>query len=381
MQNNIPKKDYYKILGISRNASQSEIKKAIKDLSLRNHPDRNKSPEAEKIIRDVNEAKRVLTDETLKRNYDQHGLCDGQENKIPDTSDIPNMFKRTFCKPKETEQKEQIIPINVTFDNLCNGFVKTLKINIKDMCKPCSGTGCLSKMKTTCVKCGGKGSVQQPIQMGPIKILGNYTPCSNCKERGFISLNECNHCKGEGIVKSSITRKLTFNENTNFYNNVKLDGLGDFIPKYGKKQDLYIKFNIFELGNYKILNEFDIILTKKVNINEALSGYTLYIDKFLDNKSYKLKINEVIKDNDLFYCENLGVPKGKNKGRGKFIVLFKYIYPSKILNAENLNEFSTVQELRKNTTEFISMNLIRYTEKINNSTDMEDDATNKCTTQ
>lgn len=381
MQAEQPTKDYYGILGIQKTASQDEIKKAVRKLSLKYHPDRNKTPEAADKIREINEANGILSDAEKRKLYDEQGICDGEEEQSRqhggmDMNDIFNHMGHTFRKQ---QQRVQTFPVDVTIAGLCNGFSQTVRIVVNDICQVCEGTGSENKIQQKCTDCNGLGEIKQMMRAGPLQFQTNSKPCQTCQTRGFVCKNICTACSGNCVIQTVFPKKLTIPTNMDIETKLLLRGMGNFNPKTKVKEDLYIVFRLPILPKYTINNTYDVVMEKNININNAISGYTLYLSDYPDNIKYKFEITDVIREGDIYIVDNLGVPKGKNKGRGKLIVVFKYIYPTKILNAENLKEFSTLQEKNPNSEDFKSLPIYKHNMQSRQpQNNVEDDASNGC---
>jgi DnaJ-class molecular chaperone len=370
-----PKKDYYKILGITKNASQDEIMKAYKSLALKWHPDKNPNnrEEAENKFKEISEAKHILTDPEKRAKYDQFGMCDGDgpqfEEGFPDLSEIfggmfggggmsgmpnifgggmpgmPNIFGggmptgRTRQKQKSTQE----IKVGITLEEIYMGCEKTIEFSANKKCDTCDGFGNTDKKKDTCSICRGSGMKVVVVRMGPM-IQQQVTPCDGCRQTGVVKNKdkECNKCSGYGVIHHMHSKKVTIPKNFDYMTKMKMNNYGNYDPESDTTADVFIIYEIIntEKHNLEVFNNYDLILEYKINIWDALSGYSMYYNH-LDSKRYLFKIDEVIKHGDVKFIKNIGLPYTDNEtsGRGKLFIRFKYIYPETILDSEKIKSW------------------------------------------
>ncbi len=370
---NQPKKDYYSIMEIERDASQDDITTAYRRLAKIWHPDRIKDPEKKKIaeekFKEITEANSVLSDPEKRKKYDQFGLCDGETpdfgaQGFPDLSEIfgqmggmggmggmPGMGGFPFMGGmpgmgnvnRSNKNVSQEVKIKLKLSDIFNGCEKQIEINYENACEECDGTGSKTKKKKTCTDCNGRGIRMVVRQIGPGMISQQTAPCSSCGQKGWISDSSCTGCKGKCTISSKLNKKITIKKNFDYQTKMCLRESGNFDPDSGKKADIYITFKIGDLDDYeyKIVNDYDIVYEHSINIWDALSGHTIYYKNHPNGKKYALKTNQVIKDDDVKVVKNLGLPNDDD-GKltfGKFIIKYNYIYPKESLNSEQLKTF------------------------------------------
>lgn len=200
-------KDYYGILGVSRTASQDEIKKAFKTLSKKYHPDVNKEPGAEEKFKEINEAYQALSDPEKKRMYDQYGTTDPQQ-AFQNGGFDPfmggfNPFDpfgsggRMHSKPKE-KGSDLKIRMDMDLDEIFYGAHKKVKISKKVQCHRCNGSGSESNDTGECPHCHGSGYIMQNERMGNM-FMQNMTTCPYCHGTGTYIKDPCPNCHGTGL--------------------------------------------------------------------------------------------------------------------------------------------------------------------------------------
>lgn len=195
-------KDFYSILGVSRQADTEEIRKAYKQLAREYHPDKGGDPEK---FKEINQAHEILSDERKRQEYDHTGSVSEFNNEMPFgmSEMFGHMFTGGFPFPgmgrqsKETKApgKSQDLPLRIS--DYYHGRSLSIKLGRQCFCASCKGSGALSVKP--CEECRGQGQVRQLIQMGPIQVL-NQGPCQACRGKGQISVGQCASCQGKGLM-------------------------------------------------------------------------------------------------------------------------------------------------------------------------------------
>lgn len=200
-------KDYYSILGVGRDASDADIKKAYKKLAIKWHPDRNPgNKEAEQCFKDVNEAYDVLGDPQKRANYDRFGTADGGI----DPSDFMGGFGDFFSmfgghRPRGSQYQSGgnvEVKVRVSGEDLFNGIDKDIRYTIKARCKECHGEGGTGVEQ--CPYCHGTGMISETVQNGWMTQVSSH-PCQHCGGTGKTMKNRCTHCGGTGFTNQERT--------------------------------------------------------------------------------------------------------------------------------------------------------------------------------
>jgi DnaJ family protein A protein 2 len=362
-----PKKDYYAILQIEKNADEDTIKKAFRKLAQKWHPDKNPNnkEEAEAKFKEISEAYGILSDPNKRSQYDQFGVCDGDG---PDFSqgfpDLSEMFGSMGGFPfggmsgfpfggmngmsgnvhRERPKPIQEVRVKLKLSDIFNGLNKNIDISIDDMCQGCDGSGSKTKSRVTCEACQGRGIRVTIRQIGPGMISQQQTACGMCNQKGT-TINPkdiCQICSGKCTISTKLNKIINITKNFDYESIMLIKNSGNYDPESKIKADINITFKISDLDKYgfEISNKHDLVYNHYINISDALTGYNMYWDLHPDGNKYLFKINEIIKDNDIKFIKNLGLPNDNKKGsRGKLFIKFKYIYPSSILEYESLKSF------------------------------------------
>jgi DnaJ-class molecular chaperone len=184
-------------------------------------------------------------------------------------------------------------------------------------------------------------------------------PCDGCGQKGFVKNKdkECGTCLGKGVLPNVTNKKITIPKNFDYMTKMKLSNYGNYDPESETTADVFIVYDFANLDSHsvEVFNQYDLILEHKINIWDALSGYTMYYDH-PDSKKYMFKFDEVIKHGDIKYIKNIGLCYNENgsSGRGKLFIKFKYIYPDTVMDSEKLKTWLRSKE------KFIPTNKIDY---------------------
>lgn len=259
-------KDYYNILGIDKNASDSDIKKAFRDLSKKWHPDRHangseaEKKEAEEKFKDIAEAYGVLSDKEKRDKYDRFGTVDGNFDfsggfSGMDPDDIINMFaghgfgggfgggfgsffNRGRARQPMAQPGENIFKlVKLSIEDLFKGGSKTFDYDIEIRCGHCNGNGGLDP----CPHCGGTGMVTQTIRRANF-ISQSTSPCPSCHGTGKIAKNPCKHCNGKGTETRQKSVTVNWNPGVAEGHIFKFEGMGsESKDSRGQNGDLFVK--------------------------------------------------------------------------------------------------------------------------------------------
>ncbi len=308
------KKDYYQILGISKNANKSDIKKSYRKLAIKYHPDRNQgNKKFEEKFKEVKEAYEVLIDDKKRSMYDKYGhnanINDSEfTSEFTTSGDFGDIFGDVFGdifgvkKKNKSYKKGSDIEYNlyINLEDVLNGVSKKININVIQKCSLCYGSGCRSGYKKNiCKVCRGSGNLK--IKQGFFTV---QQTCPNCNGYCYVINNPCYICKGEGIEKcvKDIIIKVPIGISDG--DKIRLIGKGN-CSSFGKNPgDLYIcikvnKHNIFDRkGN-------DLYCNIPISFSMAALGGELKVPTLLGN--IILKIPSETQTGTLFKIKNRGI--------------------------------------------------------------------------
>ena len=261
------KRDYYEVLGLNRDASTDEIKKAFKKLAMKYHPDRNPdNPKAEDNFKEVKEAYEILTDPQKKSAYDQFGHAGveqsmgggpggGFQGGFSDFGDaFGDIFGDIFGGGRSNSGRSNVYRgadlrynLEISLEEAAHGTEKKIRIPVLSQCKTCSGSGAKKGTQpTTCGTCGGHGQVR--MQQGFFSV---QQTCPKCQGSGKVINDPCNDCSGAGRVKESKTLSVKIPAGVDEGDRIRLSNEGEAGVNGGPSGDLYVvvalkKHAIFE---------------------------------------------------------------------------------------------------------------------------------------
>lgn len=317
----IMKKDYYNVLGVEKNASNDEIKRAYRKLSLKYHPDRNpNNKEAEEKFKEVAEAYSVLSDQKKREQYDTFGSVDENFNNMNMNMDAEEIFKNFFGhhgfgfgfddEPQERiiRGTDKTIRINVTFDEVYNNVTKNITYSVYRECKECYGSGSKDGKVIDCPHCHGTGQIRERKQFA-MMITENVITCPHCNGLGKIVTNPCPKCNGTGLVETKETLSITVPTIDKVLNQLYIhkDGGNSCRNGLGKNGDLKFTFNLLKNNEYEldVNNVLNIIKTVEVSVIDCLLGTTIKV-QHLDGKYYNVNISECTSDGRMYKIQGKG---------------------------------------------------------------------------
>ena len=332
------KRDYYEVLGVSKDADAKEIKKAYRKLAMKYHPDKNPGDKAaEEKFKEINEAYEVLSDEEKRSTYDrfghdglngQAGFGGGQgfggfggSGGFGGFEDIfGDIFGSGFGGfggsggssrrrgPRRGADIRQSVTIK--FEEAAFGKKIKVKINRSEECDECHGSGAKpGTTKKTCPTCHGSGTVQS-VQRTP---FGNIASQSTCNGEGEINESPCNKCHGKGSVRKTKTIEVDIPAGIDDGQMIKLSGQGEVGEKGGPRGDLYIVVNV---QKHEIFTRegYDVYIEMPIRFTQAALGDKLEVPTLDGKVSYNLP--EGTQTGTVFRLREKGIPKLRSNSRG-----------------------------------------------------------------
>ena len=347
------KRDYYEVLGVEKNASDAEIKKAYRKLAMKYHPDQNPGDKtAEEKFKEVNEAYEVLSDSEKKARYDQFGFAGVDPNfgaggggygggagfDFGDLGDIFGSFfgggfggGQTRRNPNAPQRGESIrMNLTISFEEAAFGCEKELELDRYESCETCHGSGAApGTSPETCPDCGGSGVVQTRRQT-PMGVFASTAPCSRCGGRGKIIKEPCKDCRGSGMVRRRRKIQASVPAGIDNGQTISIRGQGHAGKNGGPAGDLLVTITVrphelFRREGTSVLCEAPITFT------QAVLGAELEIPT-IDGK-VKYDIPEGTQSGTTFRLKGKGIPALNGRGRGDQYVTV-YIETPRNLNRE-----------------------------------------------
>ena len=363
------KRDYYEVLGLSKGASEEELKKAYRKLAKKYHPDVNPGDkDAEAKFKEINEAYGILSDPEKKTRYDQFGFAGvdpsyggggygGGFDGSFDFGDLGDIFGSFFGggfggggRARSGPQRGESLRtrLTITFEEAAFGCEKEVSIDRVEQCETCKGTGAApGTSPETCPACGGSGQVQQRRQT-PMGVFATTGPCPRCGGTGKIIASPCKDCGGSGQVRRRKTLKVTIPAGIDNGQIISLRGQGSAGKNGGPAGDLQIVITVQPHQLFR-RDGADVYCNAPITFTQAVLGGEMEIPT-IDGK-VKYDIPEGTQTGSTFRLKGKGIPNVNGRGRGDQFVTV-YIETPRNLNREQkeaLKKFSST--LKENNYE------------------------------
>ncbi|MGC8670047.1 MAG: molecular chaperone DnaJ [Candidatus Micrarchaeia archaeon] len=327
-------KDYYEILGVSKNASLDEIKRAYRELALKYHPDRNKSPDAEEKFKEINEAYAVLSDNEKRKAYDSFGPEGFSQKYTPedifrgfDFEDIFNsmfggfgnsMFEDIFgFSPKGNYDvgNDILARVSVTLEEAAQGTKRVINVRHTKICEHCGGTGHEPGSKVVkCDMCNGAGSVKQ-TRRTPFGIIQTVSTCPKCGGNGKIYEKKCRVCNGSGRIQTEEKIEVSIPPGIENGARLRVRGMGDYGT--GRTGDLYVEVKV-EKSKIFERNGDDLYVTVKAPLHVMILGGEIEVPTIDGSK--KVYVNEGTQNGAQLVLRGSGMPSSRSGKRGDEII-------------------------------------------------------------
>ena len=337
------KRDYYEVLGVSRGASDQEIKSAYRKLALQYHPDRNPgNHEAEEKFKEAAEAYSVLSDAQKRASYDRFGHAGVSgagggfggfdPNVFSDFSDILGDifgFGDFFGGGRRGGARAQRgadlrYDLDLTFEDAAFGTTTKIKVPRHETCAECNGSGAQKGSgPTSCPTCNGYGQVR--FQQGFFSITRT---CSQCHGTGQVIKNRCTVCHGEGRIVHEKTLELKIPAGVDHGSKLRISGEGDAGGKGGPAGDLYVVLNVQEHEFFE-RREHDLYCHVPINFVQAALGTQIMIPT-LETAEEKLSVPAGTQTGSTFRIKGRGVSKRGGSARGDLFVTLDVVIPTKL---------------------------------------------------
>jgi molecular chaperone DnaJ len=371
----VSKRDYYEVLGVPKTASEAEIKQSYRKLAMQFHPDKNPdNKEAEEKFKEASEAYEVLSDKEKRQIYDQYGHAGidpqfgqggfqwGDFSRFEDISDLfggggfGSIFETLFggmgggggsAQRRSNRGNDFMIELSLSLKEIALGTEKKVKINVKDACDLCNGSGSADQSSETCTQCRGSGQVRT-VRQSLFGQMQQITECPSCRGEGRIIKNKCTKCHGEGRAAKTREIKLKIPSGMEEGQVLRVREQGHIGPRNGPRGDLLVQIHerqddLFErVGN-------NIILDFPVHFSQAVLGDEITVPT-LTGKA-KMKIPTGTQSGSEFRLKGQGIQGLHSNVRGDLIVRVNVVTPTRLSREETdiykrLAEMNLKKELK-----------------------------------
>jgi len=342
--------DHYEVLGVNKQASSEEIKKAYRKLARELHPDVNPAPEAQEKFKLVTHAYEVLSDDNQRRNYDMGGQpgAGGFGGANFGFGDIFDTFfgggGQRGPRSRAERGQDALLKVELTLGEVIFGVNKSLEIDTAVICETCNGTTCRpGTQPATCDICRGAGQVQREVR----SMLGNIVtsqPCNACRGYGQVIPDPCGGCRGQGRVRARRNLDLNIPAGVEDGLRLQLASQGEVGFAGGPNGDLYVDILVKADDTFGRKND-DLTCTLEVPLHDAVLGRHTRIETF--DGEQEVILEPGIQTGDVITIKGKGVTKLRGHGRGDLLITLQVLTPSK-LDAKQKELFKQLAELRKN---------------------------------
>ena len=362
------KRDYYEVLGVSKDASEDEIKKAYRKLAIKYHPDRNPGDkEAEEKFKEAAEAYEVLHDPDKRRQYDQFGF-NGPQGGFGgfggggmDMDDIFTMFGGIFGghsgfggfggfggggqqhSQRVYRGSDLRLKVKLSLQDIASGVTKRFKVREDVTCEQCKGTGAEGGAQPeTCPTCHGSGMVSRSVR-SMFGIMTTQTECPTCHGEGTVIKNKCKACDGTGVVKGDKIVEVNIPAGVEEGMVLNVHGKGNAGPHNGVPGDIQVLIEE-EKSDTFVRDKQDVIYNLLLDFPTAALGGDAEIPT-IDGKKIALKIAPGTQPGNVVRLRGKGLPavKGYGSGKGDIVVNMSVFVPKTL----DKNERKAIEQLRE----------------------------------
>jgi len=343
-------KNYYKLLGVEKNSTKEEIKKAYKKLALKYHPDRapeEHKAEYEEKFKEINEAASVLGDEKKRQQYDQFGSASfqgGSSNGFQgyDFSDIMSQFRsgnfgdfgdifdhlfsgsQGTRHPQRRRGSDLLYETEITLEDAAQGVKKSIKLNKLERCAKCHGKGALHL--ENCRHCQGSGYVKR-TQRTAFGLFQQTSPCPYCHGQGELAQDSCEECNGEGLIRKKKELEVAIPAGIDTGMRLRVSGEGEVGENSGPNGDLYVEVHVNQHNIFQ-RDKQDIRLTIPISFSQAVLGDEIEVPTI--NGKADLKIPAGTDSGTTFRMRGKGLPSVHQGEKGDQLVKVTIEVPKKL---------------------------------------------------
>jgi molecular chaperone DnaJ len=341
--------DYYQVLGVRRDASPEEIKRAYRRLARQYHPDVCQSPEAEERFKQITEAYQVLSDPRRRANYDRTGNPDAPASIFADSpfadlfdlvDDMLGVGRRTRAA-RAPRGRDLTAEVEVTLEEVYRGAQKPLTYRRLVVCSACGGSGCAAGTQPEpCPTCHGQGRVQY-VQAFFGGHFSTIAECPDCRGEGLIIAQPCPACRGTRMAEEEQTVQLSIPPGVEDGTLLRLEGYGDFPPGgQGPCGDLLVQLRVQPHPRFRRQGA-DLYLDLTLNPAQAALGEVVQAEG-LDGP-LQISVPPGTQPGDTVVFKGKGLPHFGRRGRGNLIVVFRVVVPK----PRTAHERRLLQELKR----------------------------------
>jgi len=334
----VVKRDYYEVLGVSRSASNAEIKRAFRRLAFQYHPDHNHDADAEERFKELNEAYAVLSDAGKRAAYDRYGHSGGEELfgrgfEGFDFGGIGDIFDAFFGgvggAPRRGRQRGADLQshLTISFEEAALGCTKEVTVVRTEACSVCGGSGCQpGSQPRRCPRCGGTGQVRR-VQRSIFGRFVSATICDQCGGEGMVIDEPCPQCRGSGRQQFERRISLEIPPGVDDGATLRLSGEGDLGGRGSSPGDLYVTLSVAEHQFFR-RDGYDVILQLPINFAQAALGAEVVVPTLYG--SSKVNVPPGSQTGRVFRLKGKGIPHLRERRQGDQLVRLVVTTPASL---------------------------------------------------
>lgn len=326
-------KDYYKILGVGRDASPEDIKKAYRNLAMQYHPDKNKNnPEAESKFKDISEAYENLSDPQKKAAHDNPNPFGGGGFN-PFGSPFDHVFRTSGFNtwgrgPRGNKGQNINARIMVTLADIMNGSIKKANVFRRVRCTSCQGSGAKDNDMNTCSTCSGSGIIRKMTNT-PFGQISMEEVCYGCRGEGRVAKSACSSCNGEGTQRVQDSVDVRIPKGSVSGMSFVVPGMGDFAKGGGEPGDLVVMTAEIPHDFYK-LDGLNLVCHKSISFYQACAGTEIEIPSPKGEGHYKITVPPGTQPGKVFRLQGKGIPELGGEFSGDIMVMMDVMVPKNL---------------------------------------------------
>jgi molecular chaperone DnaJ len=365
------KRDYYEVLGVARDASDGEVKRAFKKLALQYHPDRNPDSrkDAEEKFKEVAEAYEVLGDAEKRRRYDTYGHEGLRGTGFQPFSSVEDIFgfdffssifdemgmfggaRRRRRRGGDVEQE-----LTLDFREACFGCRKTVQVIRREPCTACGGSGAKPGTEPErCRTCGGRGQVEQRAGFFAVR-----TTCPRCHGTGQVVAEPCSECSGMGRVAQEVPIEVNIPAGIEGNVRLRVAGQGELGPQGASRGDLYCHIRV-EPDPFFQRKGDDVLCRVPITFSQAALGAEIEVPT-LDGETTSLRVPAGTQSGEILTLRGQGVPRLGGRGRGDEHIIVNIEVPQKL----NARQKDLLRELAETEDKHVSPERKSFFEALKN---------------
>ncbi|MEX1021626.1 MAG: molecular chaperone DnaJ [Dehalococcoidia bacterium] len=335
--------ELYSVLGIPRDASSDDVKKAYRRLAMEFHPDRNKAADAETRFKQINAAYEVLSDPEKRARYDRYGAAGvGQGGAQGFTGhdgfggfgDIFDAFFRGTASRRAGPQPGADLhaAVEIELEQAVSGLEHELTFERVERCPECRATGQQgAAKKPECPECQGQGELRR-VQQSLFGQFVNVAMCPRCRGEGSIVSDPCTNCRGQGLHRVTVTRSVRVPAGVDHGTQIRITGEGDHGPRGGPAGNLYVELHVAPHQVFKRVEDA-LVYDLPLNIAQAALGTEVQVPT-IDGDPVELKLKPGVQHGQVHVIRGKGVPHVRGGGRGDLMVRTHVVTPTKLSKSQ-----------------------------------------------